>query len=205
MITKIIFRDQVRELLLEKMRSGNLSTGQTLSLAGLARELEVSVTPIREALTQLQTSRIIEAIPNKGFIIPELNKEEAIELYELLSTLEALAIENSTYDVTTIAKLKKQQKKFKNTNKAIDSVNEDIKFHDLLTSKYNNKTAQSILADLKMRIFFYEIAFMQLQNFQNKSSNHHDIIISHIENGQIQKAIKVLKVNWLQILDFIEL
>ena len=71
MIKKTIFRDQVREYLLREMRLGNLQEGETINLAALARELDVSVTPIREALTQLQQSRIITAIPNRGFIISD--------------------------------------------------------------------------------------------------------------------------------------
>jgi len=72
MIVKPSFRDEVREFLLNEMKKGNLHEGQTINLAALARKLGVSVTPIREALTQLQQSRIITAIPNRGFIISPL-------------------------------------------------------------------------------------------------------------------------------------
>ena len=95
MISKIIFRDQVREHLLGQMKKGELQEGQTINLAALARELKVSVTPIREALSQLQQSRIITAIPNRGFIISELSQSEAKDLYDLVAELETLALENS--------------------------------------------------------------------------------------------------------------
>ncbi len=114
MIRKTIFRDQVREYLLKEMRMGNLQEGQTINLAALARELDVSVTPIREALTQLQQSRIITAIPNRGFIISELSLKEAQDLYDLVADLEVLAIENSEFDEASLVNLKNQQLVFKN-------------------------------------------------------------------------------------------
>lgn len=203
MIVKIILRDQVRELLITKMYSGELKIGQTLSLAGIARELDVSVTPIREALTQLQSVRIVEAIPNKGFVIPELNRKEAKELYELVSYLEAMALENSEIKENTVIKLRKQQDIFKKTTKPYSRVNADMKFHEILTSEYKNNTAKSILSDLKVRIFFYEISFMEKHGLQKNSNNHHESIINHLENGQKSEAIEILKKNWLQILKFI--
>ena len=111
-IIKTSFRDQVREFLLAEMKQGHLQEGQTINLAALARKLEVSVTPIREALTQLQQSRIITAIPNRGFIISELSLKEAKDLYELVADLEVLAIENSEFDEESIEQLKEQQNHF---------------------------------------------------------------------------------------------
>ena len=97
LIEKINLRDQVKDLLLEKMRNGDIDPKKSISLAALGRELDVSVTPIREALTQLQTSNIVEAIPNRGFFIPELSNDEAKNLYQLVVSLESLAIQNSTF------------------------------------------------------------------------------------------------------------
>ncbi|MFP2996827.1 GntR family transcriptional regulator [Spongiivirga sp. MCCC 1A20706] len=205
MIQKITYRDQVRKLLLDKMKTGELLAGNSLSLASIARELEVSVTPIREALTQLEYSRIIKYIPNRGFIIPELNDSKAKNLYQLVANLEALAIENSVYSKSTITKLKKQQKEIENAKSAIDRINADIKFHNILTSEYDNQTAQQILLDLKTRIFFYEVEFMKHQQFHKNSKHHHHLIIEYIENGKIKEAVELVKINWLQILDFMKL
>ena len=114
MIVRMNLRDQVRDYLLSEMITGNLKTGKTINLAALSRHLKVSVTPIREALTQLQQSRIIKAVPNRGFIIAELDVEEAEDLYELVANLEVMAIENSEFNEEHIIKLKAQQEVFEN-------------------------------------------------------------------------------------------
>jgi len=204
MITKTIFRDQVREHLLQEMRQGNLQEGQTINLAALARKLAVSVTPIREALTQLQQSRIITAIPNRGFIISELSLKEAQDLYDLVADLEVLAIENSSFDEESITKLKEQQLVFKNAEDTIARISAKLEFHRLLTQNYKNALAQRILEDLKIRIFFYEREFMADDLLYSKSDNQHDAIISAIADDNVPTASLVLKMNWMLILDYIQ-
>lgn len=204
MISKTIFRDQVREHLLAEMKQGNLQEGQTINLAALARKLDVSVTPIREALTQLQQSRIITAIPNRGFIISELSLKEAKDLYDLVAELEVMAIENSTFDENAIISLKEQQVVFKNSEDTIARINAKLEFHRLLTQNYENALAQQIIEDLKIRIFFYEREFMSDDLLYSKSDNQHDAIISAIEDDNVPTASLVLKMNWMLILDYIQ-
>jgi DNA-binding GntR family transcriptional regulator len=203
MIVKINFRDQVRDILLERMKSGVLNPGDAISLANLSRELEVSVTPIREALTQLQQAGIIEAIPNRGFVIPEIKSDDIKEVYELVASLESLAIEQTSFSESRLEKLRQQQLRFRETSEAIERIKADMVFHELLTSGYINKTAQRILEDLKIRIFFYEKGFMEEHGFYEDSSNHHEGIIKCLEENNIPAAVELLKKNWLQIIEYI--
>ncbi|TDS15064.1 DNA-binding GntR family transcriptional regulator [Maribacter caenipelagi] len=197
-------RDQVRDYLLSEMTTGNLKTGKTINLAALARHLKVSVTPIREALTQLQQSHIIKAVPNRGFIIAELDVKEAEDLYELVANLEVMAIENSEFNVEDIDNLKNQQEVFEKASNAIDRIQADLEFHRLLTKGYKNELALKILHDLKTRIFFYEHAFTNDDSFYNKSDNQHDSIISAIADDNIPTASLLLKMNWMLILNYVQ-
>jgi DNA-binding GntR family transcriptional regulator len=204
MISKVILRDQVREHLLSQMTQGKLEPGKTLNLAALARKLDVSVTPIREALTQLQQSMLIKAIPNRGFIIADLNYSEAKDLYELVADLEVLALENSVFDEASIEDLKRVQIKFKEAKDTLSRIHAKLEFHKILTQHYENALAQQILTDLKTRIIFYEKAFMSDDSIYAKSDNQHDGIISAIEDDNVPTAALVLKMNWMLILDYIQ-
>lgn len=180
------------------MREGVLKPKIAISLASLARELDVSVTPIREALTQLQTSGLVEAIPNRGFFIPELDKSEAKNLYELVASLESLAVQNSIFSSTIIKKLKKYNETFNNATDKIKRINSDIEFHNVLTSNYKNPIALRILSELKTRIFFYEVDFMSQEGKYKDSENEHNKIIQHIIAGNLDEACIILKNNWLK-------
>ncbi|SFR85971.1 GntR family transcriptional regulator [Maribacter stanieri] len=204
MLVKINLRDQVRDYLLSEMITGNLKIGKTINLAALARHLKVSVTPIREALTQLQQAHIIKAVPNRGFIIAELDVEEAEDLYELVANLEVMAIENSEFNEEDIINLKNQQEVFENAPDAISRIQADLEFHRLLTKGYKNDLALKILNDLKTRIFFYERAFTNDDFFYNKSDNQHESIIAAIADDNVPTASLLLKMNWMLILNYIQ-
>ncbi|PIF01425.1 MAG: transcriptional regulator [Maribacter sp.] len=201
---KIILRDQVRGHLLDEMTHGKLEPGKTINLAALARKLDVSVTPIREALTQLQQSMLIKAIPNRGFVISELNYSEAKDLYELVAELEVLALGNSVFEESSIQALKQTQIKFKNSGDTLSRIHAKLEFHKILTQHYRNALAHQILTDLKTRIIFYERAFMSDDSIYAKSDNQHDGIISAIEDDNVPTAALILKMNWMLILDYIQ-
>ncbi|SDE31972.1 DNA-binding transcriptional regulator, GntR family [Pricia antarctica] len=204
MSNKTNVRDKVREHLLEQMQEGNLEAGQSISLAALARKLKVSVTPVREALTQLQQSQIVQAIPNRGFSIAKVNPEEAKNLYELVAHLELLALEESTFDEAAIERLKNQRDVVAKAEDSLERVNAYMEFHRLLTDNYNNSVVQQILTDLKTRVFFYERAFMANDSFHYNSNAQHDAIISAIEEDNIPSASLFLKMNWMLIQSYIE-
>lgn len=201
---KTNIRDKVREYLLQQMQEGTLEAGQSINLAALSRKLKVSVTPIREALTQLQQSQIVQAIPNCGFSIAKVNPEEAKNLYEIVAHLELLALEESDFDEATIRQLKEQRDVVAKAEDALERVNAYMEFHRLLTANYNNMVLQQILKDLKTRIFFYERAFMANDSFHYNSNAQHDAIISAIEDDNIPSASLFLKMNWMLIQSYIE-
>ncbi|MBC7000056.1 GntR family transcriptional regulator [Cytophaga sp. FL35] len=200
----INYRDKVREHLLSEMQKGNLQPGQNINLASVSRKLKISVTPIREALTQLQQSNIVKAIKNRGFVIAKVSPEEAKNLYELVAHLEVLALEESQFDTKSIEKLKTQRDLIAQSKTSIDRVNAYMEFHRLLTKNYKNDVFQQILKDLKTRVFFYERAFMANESFHYNSNDQHDAIISAIEDDNIPSAILVLKMNWMLIQNYLE-
>jgi len=203
MNTTAVHRDIVREHLITEMKQGSLRIGQTINLAALSRTLKISVTPIREALTQLQQSNIIKAIPNRGFIIADLNAKEASDLYDLVANLEVLAMENSEFTPQAIIELKEKQFIFENATDAVTRINADFDFHKSLTRYYTNGIVQQVLKDLKTRIFFYESAFMENDSFYNKADNQHEAIIAAIEEDNVPTASLLLKMNWMIILNYI--
>lgn len=197
-------RDKVRDYLLSEMISGKLQIGKTINLAALSRNLGVSVTPIREALTQLQQAHIIQAVPNRGFIVSELDIKEAEDLYGLVANLEVMAIENYEFTKEDIDELRIQQAVFENAQDAISRIQADLEFHRLLTKGYKNELALQILSDLKTRIFFYERAFTNDDSFYNKFDNQHESIITAIADDNVPTASLLLKMNWMLILKYIQ-
>jgi len=201
---KITLRDQVKEYLQQQMLDGQISFGERISLPTVANELKVSVTPIREALTQLQQANIVEAIPNRGFFLPKLNKKESSEIYPIIAYLEHLAICQSKYSDKDIEALEKIQLKIGNSKSPMETVTLDLQFHDTLIQNFDNRILKNILADLKIRVFLYEFHYMQNQELSKLSSKYHRNIIQEIKNGNVLKAADLIKESWLTSIKFIK-
>ncbi|MHA6804538.1 GntR family transcriptional regulator [Salinifilum ghardaiensis] len=71
--------------------SGAYQPGQLLSETALAAEYEVSRTPVREALKQLQIEGLAEIRPRVGTFVRIPTRREIVELFELKEVLEGMA------------------------------------------------------------------------------------------------------------------
>ncbi|MHC5560773.1 GntR family transcriptional regulator [Kocuria sp. U4B] len=85
--TEVPLLDRVRRLVL----SGDFPPGAPLSEVFLAQEFEVSRTPIRETLKQLQHEGLVEIRPKVGTFVKEPTRREIVELFQLKEGLEGLA------------------------------------------------------------------------------------------------------------------
>lgn len=78
---------RIRRLVL----GGDFPPGALLPEAYLAQEFDVSRTPVREALKQLQHEGLVEIRPKVGTFVREPTRREIIELFQLKESLEGLA------------------------------------------------------------------------------------------------------------------
>ncbi|MFE4368237.1 GntR family transcriptional regulator [Streptomyces sp. NPDC056835] len=89
-------RDGVYDAILERLLDGSTPPGSSLGIDSLARELEVSPTPVREALVQLEHTGLISRVALKGYrVAPPLSPEQLAELFDMRTILETAAVERA--------------------------------------------------------------------------------------------------------------
>lgn len=69
-----------------------LMPGERISESDLAQQIQVSRTPLRQALQRLQHEGFVEPIPKVGWLVPQLNFEKFDELYDFRVLLECFAV-----------------------------------------------------------------------------------------------------------------
>jgi DNA-binding GntR family transcriptional regulator len=89
--TPALIRSQVLENLRQAILDRRLAPGQRLIERELVELTGVSRTSVREALRELAAEGLVTAIPNKGTVVTSVSAEEARQLYQVRSVLEALA------------------------------------------------------------------------------------------------------------------
>jgi DNA-binding GntR family transcriptional regulator len=82
------------------IESGDLPPGDRLRANQLVEQLNMSPTPIREALRLLQAEGLVEYRAHQGMVVAEYSPESVIEVYRMRALLEPLATELSTERAT---------------------------------------------------------------------------------------------------------
>jgi DNA-binding GntR family transcriptional regulator len=75
----------------DAIRTGVLRPGDRLIEVDLAAALEMSRTPIREALRRLESDRLVDNAPRRGLVVPTATLDDLIEIFEIREVLEGLA------------------------------------------------------------------------------------------------------------------
>ena len=77
--------------LLGDIRSGALMPGARLTETEIAERLNVSRTPVREAIRRLEADGLVAHMPRAGAVVRRLDHSEIMELYEMRTVLEGTA------------------------------------------------------------------------------------------------------------------
>ena len=93
-------REAVYEQLKNAVLTGAYEVGERLLERDLAERLQVSRTPVREALRRLESEGLLEALPRQGLIVKEYSDDDIREIYMIREALECLAAEFAAIKAT---------------------------------------------------------------------------------------------------------
>jgi DNA-binding GntR family transcriptional regulator len=85
-------REEVYKALLEMLIEDRLEEGSALRVEAVSKLLDVSPTPVREALVQLESTGLVTYVPNKGYSVsPRLSPDDIVEFMDARTVLEIAA------------------------------------------------------------------------------------------------------------------
>ena len=90
----------VYHTLRDAIMHGRLEPGERLVIDDIAKKLEVSPIPVREALQLLQSERLLEHKPHVGAVVAALSAADAEEIFALLEALETAVFIGALAKVT---------------------------------------------------------------------------------------------------------
>ncbi len=95
-VARTVLREQIKEILLERILRGELAPGERLIETRLARELGTSQAPVREALRDLQLLRLVESEPFRGARVRAVDDSQLVLVLPVRAALEELAAREAT-------------------------------------------------------------------------------------------------------------
>jgi DNA-binding GntR family transcriptional regulator len=87
-IQTVNLNDAVYDILRQQILDYNFEPGQRLDLTTLESELQVSRTPLKNALTRLSVEGLIEIQPRRGTFVAPIDAERLEEAYKIRSSFE---------------------------------------------------------------------------------------------------------------------
>jgi DNA-binding GntR family transcriptional regulator len=104
-------KDVVVELIREAILSAEYKPGDRLLQQEIAKRLNFSPTPVREALRQLEAEGVLDHSPHRGVRVVEAKMEDVREIYLIRAALESLATREAVPNITRaeIARLRELQ------------------------------------------------------------------------------------------------
>ncbi|MCA0293874.1 MAG: GntR family transcriptional regulator [Actinobacteria bacterium] len=199
-IERRALREQVRDELLTRMRTGAVTPGEGINEVQLAAEIGVSRTPLREALIALETEGQIESESGKGFRFAALSAREFEELAPVISALEGLAIE-----LSPPAKMQKLAARLAKLAAEFDSevaahsmiMTRDDEWHGVMLSACPNQRLLSLIATVRQSFHRYESLLVPNEAVMGRVAAEHAAIARCLEDGDIPGAKDALQANWV--------
>jgi DNA-binding GntR family transcriptional regulator len=100
LIQKRPLKEDIFDVLHEKIISGTYKPGDWLRQEDIATQLGVSMTPVREALDLLVSAGLAERVPYRGVRVREMSTKDIVEAYGLRLLLEALIAQEAARNIT---------------------------------------------------------------------------------------------------------
>lgn len=190
-------RAQIRREVADRVLDGRLPPLTPIRHTEMADELGVSVTPLREALIELAREGLIEARPNRGFVVAPFGERELRDLYELISQLETAVLREHPPDSGRHDRLDEINRELAVTaDDPWRAVEIDIEWHRELLAEDPNGIRRRILDGLKLRAMRYAYAYLREVGHIPRSVEQHGIILTRLRAADLEGAAAELEDNW---------
>ncbi len=194
-ISRNVLSSKVYAALKEMIVNHRFQPGARLNVEKISKELEVSRTPVWEAVRRLQQEGLLENIPYRGVFMVEMTLEKALELYQVREALEGLAarLAASYGNEKGIEKMKEvleTQSRVIDKGDLLAYSRTDFEFHGIIHKMSHNSVLQEMLETLKAKM---QPITMEVKPILPKLYEDHLEIIEAMESRDPEKSERMLR------------
>ena len=188
----------LREAIEEMIAVGELSPGQHLDETELATRFGVSRTPIRETLIQLASMGLVVIRPRRGAIVAELGPQQLVEMFEVMSELEAtcgrLAARRMTpQEQQVLLDAHRACRDACDAQEPDDYYYKNELFHEAIYAGSHNQFLIEQARNLYRRLRPYRRLQLRVRNRLGHSYAEHDGVVNAIIEGDGELAARLLR------------
>ena len=201
-VAAIVRPKPLHETVVERLRDmiveGELGSGERLHDANLAKILQVSRTPIREATKLLATEGLVDLLPGRGARVSELSSEDILDLFETIAGIERNACELAAERMSErdLDKLQRAHKRMARHHAAGErqpyfKLNHEI--HRAIVEASKNATLQAIHASLMSRARRARYAALASHARWMEAMGEHNQIMAALAERDSRRAGEIMR------------
>ena len=180
----------------EQILSGELPSGQELKIQSLAKEMGISIVPVREAIRMLAADHLIELRPRRSPIIAGIDQEEILEINQIRLSLEPLALSTAIagHNSDTISHCRDICSRDEASSDLWEKVELNRQFHEALLAPSDQTRILRIIADQFDGIArVAQFLVVDGGNYLGNPHQEHLEMLRAIEGGETDRAITLLQ------------
>ena len=210
--------EQIYERVKTMAMTFEIRPGGRVNEVEIAKSLNVSRTPVREALNRLLVEGFLTRAPNRGFIGRPLDAKQVFDLYELRRALEAsiagIACERATdHELVELERFVKASKDRPEDANASSLLALDEQFHERVAALTRNEEMLRMLKSINARIHYFRWIDMQNGRRRHTQQEHLRIVkalkardaravsalmTEHI-SGRLDRIVEVIRMGFAEI------
>lgn len=213
MIKRITLKKQAYEYLLGEIKAERIQPSQVYSEQYFADLLEISRTPVREAVLQLNQEGFLQIHPNKGFSVKPASDRDVMDMFRLRSAIEGYCAMyaagkcNTSEGRRLVKKLRQinevEKEFYKNGENPELCMETDTKFHLALVEFSANKQMIEIMHNLRAKINIAGTKNLYKEGRIKEVLVEHEKIVEAISFGDKTGAFKAVDKHLTDCVDFV--
>ncbi|HCY85787.1 MAG TPA: hypothetical protein DHV36_11690 [Desulfobacteraceae bacterium] len=173
----------------------DLNPGVIYNEKALARDLGISRTPVREALLELSSKRLVKFLPQKGVVINTFSPKEIQDVFDVRMALQTYAIhklcrQSPRVDTARVAASLKAQKEAARNNDARTFMDADRRFHMDLTTLARNNYLMEMMNDIRDIMHLMGYKALGLDGRMQQVIREHEIVLNAVAAGDAHAALE---------------
>jgi DNA-binding GntR family transcriptional regulator len=200
-IQKRPLKEDIFDVLHEKILAGIYRPGDWLRQEDIATQLGVSMTPVREGLDLLVSSGLAERVPYRGVRVREMSTKDVVEAYGMRLILEALIAQEAARNITPdqLARLESMLDEMKkhDTLKEVSSERKSSReFHSAIAEATKNDLLiklYAVVANAFPDWLLYEALFRYPELIADSMAStyrEHVAIVDALKQGDAEGAVQ---------------
>jgi len=176
----------------EDILNFRIQPGTQLHIEKLAEQMDISRTPIREALLKLEADGLVKTLPRVGFFVTDITKRDLKELFELRDLLECHATRKAA-PLLTDDDLKYLDTLLAESIPAVEQGNLDkfleidIALHTLLIERAQNRRLIAMMESIRDLTYRERVLSLRSSDNVRETLHEHQRIVEalHQRNGEL--------------------